>query len=253
MIYEKAFNEILRHCLKFEKLILDIEEAKQSQSGINSTLELLLGVIDYLERRDFKTKLLNELYAVEKILSHFQNIASESIRKDLMLGLSDARERLARSAVTSKALLSDPLLSKVYYKHQGVDSLLHQQCWYNQSYSSQLVQVEYWVSVCSSYVHAVQMILHIYRGLSGFVLLNSEGGFYRKSFLDRDLKQIHLVRIKVSSGGYYPLISLTKRWLSVTWYQSQWVDHKFVFEKTKDIIDAEISICSTAHVAQGAE
>ncbi len=253
MIYEKAFSEILRHCLKFEQLILDIDEAKQSQTGINYALELLLGIIDYLERRDFKTKLLNELYSVEKILSHFQNIASESVRKDLMAGLAESREQLAKAAVTSKGLLTDPLLSKVYYKHQGVDALLHQQCWHNQSYSDQLIQIEYWVSVCSSYIRAVQMILHIYRGLSGFMQLRVEDGFYRKSFLDRDLKQVHLVRIRVPSGKYYPLISLTKRWLSVTWYQSEWKNNQFVFEQTKGNVDAELSICSTVHAAQGVE
>ena len=78
MLYEKAFSEILRHCLKFEQLILDIDEAKQSQTGINYALELLLSIIDYLESHPEIAEINSHLNGVNWYRHHLDELTTIS-------------------------------------------------------------------------------------------------------------------------------------------------------------------------------
>ncbi|MDC3181070.1 cell division protein ZapD [Gammaproteobacteria bacterium] len=250
MIYEKAFSEILRLSLGFEVLVLEVEGVIRSREGLKYALDPLIEAIGYLERRDFKTKLLSELYVVERILSTCKEIAKDNARQSLIQVVVSARVQLAKSAVVGKQLLADPLLGKMYYKHQGVDAVLYQQCWHNQQNEEKIEQLKYWLGFMQGYQEAVQIILHIYRGLSRLTDFQASRGFYRQSFLNQDLKQVHLVRVKQDQPQYYPVIAMTKRWLTVTWYEGAWQEGQFGFSPTKQDIGAQIAICSAEIFAQ---
>lgn len=247
MIYEKSFNEIIRICIDYEEIVLKFEGMLQQQVLADDVLVKLCSMIQILERKDFKTKLLTELYAVEKLIKQYTHEEiDEGVIEQILEQAATARHDLTiKSAVASKVMLSDMLLSKVFYKHQGVDAQLCQKSWFCQSLDARCEQLRYWLSLASGYTKAVRLLLYIYRGFGQFEENIAKSGFFQTSFLLQDLKRICMIRVKCLDPAFYPVIAMTKRWLSVTLYESSWVDQQYAFRPAQSDVAIELAVCSS--------
>lgn len=251
-IFEKAFSEILRICLSYEQKVAEINAAVDANTGHKYAMDALMDLVGILERSDVKAKLLGELFLLEKKMSSYDkeqvdHASLEALLRDLAI----ARVNLATKAGSiSKDILSDPLVSKLYFKHQGVDADLPLQSWLHQGREEKSRQLKYWLAHAQHYTQAVSMILHIYRGITGFKNYRAESGFYRESSLDRDLMSIHLIRIQIQSQGCYPILSLAKRWLAITFYESGWRQNQFCSEPAVGTVSFTMAVCSSQTFAQ---
>ncbi|UTC24684.1 cell division protein ZapD [Candidatus Comchoanobacter bicostacola] len=241
-VYEKAYNETIRLCLLYEQHLKAINQMIGSEHVYGYVFEELSALIQLVDRQDFKTKLVMTFYQFEKQLGMYEHAqAIDDIHDKILL----TKHNLStKTSGVVKGLMTDPLLSRMYYKHQGIESEQVLSMWERQSPVDKAHQVSYWLKAFSYYTEAISLVLYMVRGIGDFKSIYAKSGFYRESCIEKDIISVQLIRIECPNYAVFPVISMAKRWLAVTFHQGDWVGQKFEVKSASSSFSFKLSLCS---------
>lgn len=248
-VYEKSFKESISLCLSIEREWILINQTLSHDIVTSEALHILdrlVCLMRILERSDAKVKLLHELAGS---YNNFDNMEEALNRQDevMLSSLQDSCNQVSRALTTSsrilsRKLISDPFLSKFFYRQESVYSSIHAEIWAKQSNNSIKEQMWHWLKQIENVWHAVEMILWVVRYSGGFKDITVKSGFHREN-ISEDVLRLSLIRVRRNQVEIFPSLSLAQHWLVITIYQMGWKDGTYQAEQITHDVDLSIALC----------
>jgi cell division FtsZ-interacting protein ZapD len=248
-VYEKSFKESISLCLSIEREWMLINQTLSRDIVTSDALHILdrlIYLMQVLERSDAKVKLLHELAGsyskfdeMEEVLNHQDEVMLSTL-KDSCNQVS--RALTTSSRILSRKLISDPFLSKFYYRQENVYSSIHAEIWSKQSNYLVKEQMYHWLKQIENVWHAVEMILWVVRYSGSFKDINVKAGFHREN-VSEDTLRLSLIRVRRKQADIFPSLSLVQHWLVVTVYQMGWKDETYQSQQIIHDVDLSIALC----------
>lgn len=247
-VYEKAFKESISLCLAIERDWILIHQTLQRDIAPSEALHVLFRLIDLmqtLERSDAKVKLLHELTGCYEKFERMESAASQegvmvSTLKDQCNEVS--RALAVSSRILSRQLISDPFLSKFYYRQENVYHSIYAEIWSKQAQENIKEQMYHWLQKIEKVWHAVEMVLWVVRFNGGFKDIQVKSGFHREN-ISEDVLKLSLVRVKRHQPELFPSLSLAQHWLVITVYQMVWKAEQYESEQITHDVELSVALC----------
>lgn len=248
-VYEKSFKESISLCLSIEREWVLINEALDRDVTTSEALHILdrlIYLMQVLERSDAKVKLLHELAGSYSKFDDMEEVLNN--QDEVMLStLQDTCNQVSRALTTSsrilsRKLISDPFLSKFFYRQENVYSSIHAEIWAKQSSNSIKEQMRHWLKQIENVWHAVEMILWVVRYSGGFRKISVKSGFHREN-VSEDVLRLSLIRVRRQQPEIFPSLSLVQHWLVITVYQMGWKEGTYQSEQITHDVELSIALC----------
>lgn len=247
-IYEKSFKESISLCLAIEREWLLINQSVNRNITPSSALHLLdrlIALLHILERSDAKVKLLHELGNCH---AKFDEMEDAFNNEGVMLStLKEQCNQVSRlltvsSRILPRKLMSDPFLSRFYYRQEGVYDSTYAELWSRQPEEMIKEQVWHWLNEIESVWNAVEMILWVVRYSGSYREVHVKSGFHREN-ISEDVLRLSLVRVKRNQVELFPNLSLAQHWLVITAYIMEWADGTYQSKQISHDVNLFIALC----------
>ncbi|WDD98440.1 cell division protein ZapD [Thalassomonas actiniarum] len=216
VLYEHPLNERIRNYLKLEQLFAQASLChlqNNIQTGHQVFFNALFAIIDTLERNDIRGDLIKDLEKLEHNLGKWLDAPNIDISA-IEVNLQQTKGLISQLKVTPPLwcqLKDDKLLSSIKQRFaiQGGSSsfdLPQLQFWLHQPVEKIQLDTEYWLSLLTQIISALDLVLKFIRQRAAFEEIISENGFYQANG-----EGLLLLRIKVpQSADYFPTVSGNK-------------------------------------------
>lgn len=233
LTYEQPVSELVRHCLKVEKLSNSLNRLLDAFSPVVTDLALseCLMLLRLCERADIRTRMIQwllnlnnkclqwgELGAIE--YGHLNDVKLQV--EQLLFDLDKRKTRFKLS--------TDPFLKYLSLQDlsSGVSALNAPalQSWRVQPAMQCKEHILQWLSYVRSEVAAARFILKVLRSSVESKVMEAKDGFFQMS-LDV-LQPIQLIRVTPSQHIVYPQMSIGKQRFSIAFYKFDYSQEKFI-------------------------
>lgn len=247
MIYEKGFKDAINLCLDIERQWSCIQGVLSQEVDENRAISLLSSVLRLMEtlsRSDAKVLLIQELNQIsEKALNLSDNVDGVVTASSIKIKSEEVAKKLAMGPrILAATLISDPFLSKCYYKQVDIYNSPICDTWKKQTSQEILLQAQYWLHALEVVYQACELVLWVIRASADFKPTNASQGFYREQEM-QDILKLSLVRIRYDNPRIYPNVSVAHRWLVITFFEGCWQDGAYQHIQLKEDISCELSLC----------
>lgn len=247
IIYEKGFKDAINLCLDIERQWRCIQGMLSEEVDEYRSISLLASVLRLMEtlsRSDAKVLLIQELNIVaERSLAFSDTTDGVVTASSIKLKSEEVIKKLAMGPrILSATLVSDPFLSKCFYKQVDIYNSPICDTWRKQTSQEILLQVQYWLHALEVVYQACELILWVIRSSGGFKSIDVCQGFYKEQEM-QDILKLSLVRVRYDNPVTYPNISVAHRWLVVTFFKGSWQDGAYQHVQLKEDVLCELSLC----------
>lgn len=229
IIYEQPLNERIRTFLRLEFLFTNVDSALLGSSELKNrdAINGLLAILSVFERADLKQEIVKELERLSTSLSALENTpgVDKKALEDLLAELDRQIDTLYSIRVAiGQALRENDLLRSISQRASipggscAFDLPAYHYWLHHLSDIERTHQLTEWLNQFSHVRQAVDMILRLIRGSTGFSKnKTAETGLYQHS-LDNDSTQ--LIRVKIAQECvFFPEISGGKHRFTVRFMQ----------------------------------
>jgi cell division protein ZapD len=227
VIYDHPLNEIIRVCLRLEQLFQQLDQGVTDNTiiGTRNLINLIINVLNLLDRPDLKTKLAKELSALLVNLQRYDNLPDIDEKKlnDLMQQLDELSRSLIDSSGKIGQRLRDVELLNSLRMHLASPGggcsfdtpILHY--WLQQSPEVRLTTITSWLNDFNQIKKAVALLLELVRHNAKTEEKTALNGFYQE-LLDPQLN-LRMIRIGIAHDlPTYPEVSIGRHFFSVRFY-----------------------------------
>jgi cell division protein ZapD len=227
IIYDHPLNEVIRVCLRLEQLFQQIDHQLSDSStyGTRNLIQLIINVLQLLDRPDLKAKLAKELSTLHTNLQRYGN--SPSIDSSKLAGLMQQLEELSRNLIDSTGKIGQRLRDieflnnlRTHFASPGSGCsfdlpMLHY--WLQQPADIRMQTIREWLSDFTQIRAAVELVLELVRNNVKTENKTAIHGFHQE-LLDAQLN-LRMIRIGIARDlPTYPEISIGRHFFSVRFY-----------------------------------
>ena len=231
--YEQPVTELVRHCIKIEKIILSLTNLidQLEYPLIDLALNECLTLLRLCERADIKTKMIQWLLTLESkcrlwessVVTEYNRLAEIKLQTNqLMQELNGQKSRFK--------LNGDPFLNFLSLQDlsSGVSALNAPplQSWRMQPIAQCKEHFITWVSSVRSQISTAKFILQILRSSVHEEVVTAKNGFFQMS-LDAN-SSTQLIRLTLNQPIVYPQMSIGKQRFSISFYRFDPSEAKFI-------------------------
>ncbi len=231
-IFEQPLTELIRHCLKVERIMSSIDTQLGDNSVHTSQFALLecVWLLRLLERADIRTKLMQWLVSFQsKCRQWHKNGSADQVYLNDLVQQVNVYSREMSEQKQRFRIIHDPFLKSVdsLDLSSGLSACNHplMQVWKSQQQYHCRDQINKWLSYVTVEIKVVHFILKVLRSSQNFERHEASDGFYQLS-LD-SLNQIQLLRVKLHSDGVFPKVSVGKQRCSLAFYRYDFLKEDF--------------------------
>ena len=178
MIYEKGFKDAINLCLDIERqwsCIQGVLSQEVDEYRAISLLSSVLRLMETLSRSDAKVLLIQELNQIsEKALNLSDNVDGVVTASSIKIKSEEVAKKLAMGPrILAATLISDPFLSKCYYKQVDIYNSPICDTWKKQTSQEILLQAQYWLHALEVVYQACELVLWVIRASADFKPTNA--------------------------------------------------------------------------------
>lgn len=249
IIYEQPFNEIVRTCLRLERVFADIENsiAKDNSFDYRITIRSLTDAISILDRPDFKGKLTQELLRYRISFNDLKN-HKEINSARLETFISELEKHIEYlNSVTGK--LIEPLkknnfLTNIRHNFQksggncdfDMPNYLY---WLTHRNINRREELKTWFAILNPIKNLINFVLASIRNSIDFEQAEAHAGSYQQS-LEANLPY-QLLRIELEQSTLaFPEMSVGRQRFSICFRRPSTTEHT---EQLKETISFRIACC----------
>lgn len=227
IIYDHPLNEIFRVCLRLEQLFQQIDHQLSDTSlfGTRNLINLIINVLNLLDRPDLKTKLAKEMTILLANLQRYGN--APDIDAGKLSTLTQQLDELSRNLIDANGKIGQRLrdiellnnLRTSMTSSGGGCSfdlpLYHY--WLHQPAEIREKHIREWLSDLTQIRAAIELVLELVRNTTKVEEKTAIHGFHQE-LLDPQLN-LRMVRIGIGKDiSAYPEISIGRHFFSVRFY-----------------------------------
>lgn len=251
IIYEQPLNERIRIFLRLEFLFKRVDVALHGNSELTNQDAIggLLNILTVFDRSELKSEIMKELERLSANLSALENSpgVDKQALNDLLSELDQSIDALhIKQSSIGQSLKENDFL----YSIRQRSSIPGGTCdfdipayhfWLNHTAEEEKQkQLNDWFQQFSAARTAIEIVLRLIRGGTGFAQSHADTGFYQQSLDSSQPNQ--LIRVKIpKSAEYYPEISGGKHRFTVRFMM---FDINKRATQTKDDVPFALSCCS---------
>lgn len=238
LTYEQPVSELVRHCLKVEKLSNSLNGLLDTFSPVVIDLALSesLMLLKLCERADIRTRMIQWLLNLGVKCRQWEDADAVAYGhlNDIKLQVEQLLYDLDQRKTRFK-LSNDPFLNYLSLQDlsSGVSALNAPplQSWRVQSTVQCKEHILQWLSYVRSEVASARFILRVLRASVDAKVLEAKDGFFQMS-LDT-VQPIQLIRVTPSQSVVYPQMSIGKQRFSIAFYRFDYAQEKFITQDTQ--------------------
>ena len=251
IVYEQPLNERVRILLRLEFLFSSANNALQGTSELKNrdTINALLSILSVFDRTDLKQEIIKELERLISALSALENMpgVDKQALNNLLQELDTILDplHLIKTAIGHNLRENDFLFairqrSSIPGGTCDFDIPAYHFWLQHISAESRQQQLQSWLNEFSHVRAAIDIILKLIRGSTGFSPAHAQAGFYQHSLDSSQANQIIQVKIPRDTN-YYPEISGGKHRFTVRFMQFNINQRP---QQCKEDIDFSLSCCA---------
>jgi len=227
IIYDHPLNEVIRVCLRMEQLFQQIDHQLSDTSvfGTRSLINLIINVLQILDRPDLKAKLAKELSTLHANLQRYGNLPNIDAEK--FHHLTQQLDELSRSLIDSNGKIGQRIRDieflsslRLHLASPGGGCsfeipIFHY--WLQQSAEIRKNTITEWLTDFSQIRAAVELVLELVRNNAKIEEKSAVHGFHQE-LLDPQ-SNLRMIRIGIARDlQTYPEVSIGRHFFSVRFF-----------------------------------